>query len=78
MATRAKQPAQSFGYWTGGGAALPIPYTTTTKKKPKKRVVKNIVSVEPNNHHRDMMGKQLTKVTLYWLSKIIDLFHLRC
>ena len=59
MATRAKQPAQYFAYWTGGGAALPIP--CTIKKKPKKRVVKNVVSVEPNGHHRDMMGKQINQ-----------------
>lgn len=59
MATRAKQQAQTFGYWTGGGASLPTPYTT--KKKPKKRVVKNVVSVEPNGHHRDMMGKQINQ-----------------
>ena len=61
MATRAKQPAQTFGYWTGGGPSLPMPYTTTTKKKPKKTVTKNLVSVEPNNHHRDMMGKQINQ-----------------
>jgi hypothetical protein len=59
MATRAKQQAQSFAHWTGGGASLPIPYTT--KPKPKKRVVKNVVSVEQNENHKDMMGRPINQ-----------------
>ncbi len=61
MATKAKQQAQTFGYWTGGGPSLPMPYTTTTKKKPKKTATKKVVSVEPNENHRDMMGKQINQ-----------------
>lgn len=61
MATRAKQTAQTFGYWTGGGPSLPMPYTTTTKKKPKKTATKNVVSVEPNGHHKDMMGRHINQ-----------------
>jgi len=55
-----KTQAQTFGYLTGGGASLPMPYTPP-KPKRKKRVTKDVVSVEPNKHHRDMMGKQINQ-----------------
>jgi hypothetical protein len=61
MATRAKQQAQTFGYWTGGGPSLPTPYSITTKKPKKKSKPKDVVSVEPNQHHRDMMGRQINQ-----------------
>lgn len=50
--------AQTFGYLTGGGASLPTPYTPP-KKKPKKTTTKAVVSVEPNDKHRDMMGRRI-------------------
>jgi hypothetical protein len=52
--------AQTFGYLTGGGASLPMPYTPP-KKKAKKSVTKNVVSVEPNGHHKDMMGRHINQ-----------------
>lgn len=36
-------------------------YQTVVKKKPKKRVTKEVVSVEPNGHHKDMMGRQINQ-----------------
>jgi hypothetical protein len=59
MATKIKPQAQPFGSYFG--SALPIPHTVTTKKKPKKTVTKNVVSVEPNKHHRDMMGRAINQ-----------------
>lgn len=54
-----KSQAQSFGYWTGGAAALPIP---PAQKKPKKKAKpKEVVSVEPNGHHKDMMGRHINQ-----------------
>ena len=53
--------AQSFGYLTGGGAALPIPYSAPKKKAKKKTVPKNVVSVTPNDKHRDMMGRAINQ-----------------
>jgi len=50
--------AQTFGYLTGGGASLPMP---PAKPKPKKRVTKDVVSVEPNANHRDMMGRPINQ-----------------
>jgi len=52
--------AQTFGYLTGGGASLPTPYTPP-KPKPKKRVTKEVVSVEPNEHHKDMMCRPINQ-----------------
>jgi hypothetical protein len=51
--------AQTFGYLTGGGASLPVP--PAPKPKPKKRVTKDVVSVEPNANHRDMMGRPINQ-----------------
>lgn len=54
--------AQTFGYLTGGGASLPIPHVITTKKKPKKKTAtKDVVSVEPNEHHKDMMCRPINQ-----------------
>jgi hypothetical protein len=53
--------AQTFGYLTGGGASLPIPYTPPKKKAKKKAVPKNVVSVAPNERHRDMMGRAINQ-----------------
>ncbi len=52
-----KAQAQTFGYLTGGGASLPTP-----PAKPKKKAKpKPIVSVEPNGHHKDMMGRHINQ-----------------
>jgi hypothetical protein len=58
-----RSQAQTFGYLTGGGASLPTPtHVITTKKKPKKKTVtKNVVSVEPNEHHKDMMCRPINQ-----------------
>ncbi len=49
--------AQTFGYLTGGGASLPTP-----PAKPKKKAKpKTVVSVEPNGHHKDMMGRHINQ-----------------
>jgi hypothetical protein len=72
MATKSKPKAVPFSSWTGlpyvtgskpthpQWASLPTP--AHLKPKPKKKtVIKNVVSVEPNQHHRDMMGKQINQ-----------------
>jgi hypothetical protein len=62
MATKTRSPVQTFGYLTGGGASLPNPYTIRVKPKPKKKPKpKDVVSVEPNQHHRDMMGRPINQ-----------------
>ena len=61
MATGLQQQAQSFGYWTGGAAALPRPFAGTVTKPKKKAKPKPVVSVEPNGHHKDMMGRHINQ-----------------
>lgn len=53
--------AQTFGYLTGGGASLPIPHLPPKKKAKKKTVPKTVVSVAPNDKHRDMMGRAVNQ-----------------
>ncbi len=61
MATKTRSLAQSFGYWTGGAAALPRSFASTTTKPKKKAKPKAVVSVEPNGHHKDMMGRLINQ-----------------
>lgn len=57
--TGGRAQAQTFGYLTGGGASLPMPYTPAKPKKKAKP--KPVVSVEPNGHHKDMMGRHINQ-----------------
>jgi hypothetical protein len=67
MATKSKQPRQPFGglvaNWAPKGNFLGSgPFALPTKTKPKKkRTVKPAVSVEPNGHHKDMMGRLINQ-----------------
>lgn len=53
--------AHTFGYLTGGGASLPTPYTPPKKPAKKNKIPKNVVSVTPNEKHRDMMGRAINQ-----------------
>jgi hypothetical protein len=53
--------AQTFGQLTSGGFAFPTPYTPPKKTVKKKSVPKDVVSVEPNDRHRDMMGRAINQ-----------------
>jgi len=51
--------AQTFSQLTNGGFTFPAPYTPPKKPAKKKSVSKTVVSVEPNDKHRDMMGRRI-------------------
>lgn len=53
--------AQTLSQLTSGGFAFPTPYTPPKKPAKKKTVPKNVVSVEPNDKHRDMMGRAINQ-----------------
>lgn len=54
--------AQTLAQLTNGGFAFPTPYTPPKKKSVKKKSVpKDVVSVEPNDRHRDMMGRAINQ-----------------
>jgi hypothetical protein len=72
MATKSKPKAVPFSSWSGSPyvpgskpthpqwASLPTP--AHLKPKPKKKTVtKNVVSVEPNEHHKDMMCRPINQ-----------------
>lgn len=46
---------------SGGGFPFPVPYVTPKKKPKKKLSTKNVVSVEQNENHRDMMGRAINQ-----------------
>lgn len=60
MATKSKQLRQPFGGLLGSHLAWGAP--AHLKPKPKKKTAtKNVVSVEPNGHHKDMMGRHINQ-----------------
>lgn len=51
-----------FNQWAPHGNFLGSgPFTIAAKKKTKKRTVKPLDSVEPNEHHRDMMCRPIVQ-----------------
>ena len=58
---RSSAPAQTFAQLTNGGFTFPAPYTAPKKPPKKKSVPKTVVSVEPNEKHRDMMGRAINQ-----------------
>lgn len=68
MATKSKQPRQPFGglaaQWAPHGNFLGAGPFSIQKPKPKpkkKTTPKNVVSVEPNEHHQDMMCRPIVQ-----------------
>lgn len=53
--------AQTFAQLTNGGFTFPAPYTAPKKSAKKKSIPKTVVSVEPNDRHRDMMGRAINQ-----------------
>jgi len=53
--------AQTFGQLTSGGFAFTAPYKPPKQPAKKKSVPKTVVSVEPNEKHRDMMGRAISQ-----------------
>lgn len=63
MATKSKPKAVPFNGLSGLAPHWSTTFTPShLKPKPKKKTVtKNVVSVEPNKHHRDMMGRAINQ-----------------
>ena len=53
--------AQTFSQLTNGGFTFPAPHKPPKKPAKKKSIPKNVVSVEPNEKHRDMMGRAINQ-----------------
>ena len=58
---RSSAHAQTFSQLTNGGFTFPAPYKPPKKPVKKKSVPKNVVSVAPNEKHRDMMGRAINQ-----------------
>jgi hypothetical protein len=57
-----RSQAQTLAQLTNGGFPFPTPYTPPKKKNVKKTSIpKDVVSVEQNECHRDMMGRAINQ-----------------
>jgi hypothetical protein len=56
-----KPQAQTLSQLTGGGFPFPVPPAKPKRVAKKKTVTKDVVSVEQNERHRDMMGRAINQ-----------------
>lgn len=56
-----RSQAQTFSQLTNGGFTFPAPYKPPKQPAKKKTVPKTVVSVAPNDKHRDMMGRAVNQ-----------------
>jgi hypothetical protein len=58
---RTSAHTQTFSQLTNGRFTFPAPHKPPKKPAKKKSIPKNVVSVEPNEKHRDMMGRAINQ-----------------